>query len=539
MRLLNRKTLRLEFFQNEPYPADLQEGNAHLRPGGYEKMMLTCAQAERDRIDYIWIDTFCIDKEKDGEAGVDFDNSEWFDRGWTLQELIAPNEVIFYDKQWQLIGKRSAMAQRLSRITKIDECVLTGLVDLGYMSIAKRMSWASERKTTRKEDIAYCLAGLFDVNMATLYGEGSEKAFRRLQEEIMKDSDDESLFAWTNERDDQPTLQGLLATSPKDFHNSSRYIPDSRYVSEYGDGSRVPYAITGRGLRITLGMQRLKDHIWVGALQCPVPPAYTNPLAIYLKLLDERGQQYARIKSDTLCKIPQHGPLKTIYVRQKPLIPGFDDIFLHHAFQLRKVDIQRQNSDTNDSIALDNAEYEIFHTEKNPLCGTIEPCPTSAQPGVPITTFEVPRAQPQLAGLIAFRRPDGSVAVLMLGSDPRVGPGVQVYTEEQSISLRLVFKRSSYIDPGSTSFLGKRMLQSKEEPLLLQPPGTVFKFKQDSFRVDIEAHRHDVGIRYYMVDVTIILLPILTVEDFVSIKGVGAQKLKLKNPVKGQKVLTT
>jgi hypothetical protein len=582
MRLLNRKTLHLEFFQDEPYPAyailshrwcdtemtikDLQEGNAHLRPGGYEKMMLTCAQAERDNIDYIWIDTFCIDKEssaelsesinsmfawytkasicyafmpdvairQDEEAGLEFDNSEWFERGWTLQELIAPREVIFYDKQWQLIGKRSAMAQRLSRITKIDEGVLTGLVELGYVSIAKRMSWAAHRKTTRKEDIAYCLAGLFDVNMATLYGEGSEKAFRRLQEEIMKDSDDESLFAWTNEREDQPILQGLLATSPKDFRNSSRYIPDSRYVSEYGEGARVPCTITGRGLRITLGMQRLNDDIWVGALQCPVPPAYTNTLAIYLKLLDERGQQYARIKSDTLCKIPQHGPLKTIYVRQKPLIPGFDDIYLHHAFQVRKVDIQRQASDANDSIALDDAGYEIFHTEKNPLCGTVDPCPTSVQPGVPITTFEIPRAQAQLAGLLAFRRPDGSVAVLMLGSDPGVGPGVQVYTEEQSISLRLIFKRSSYIDPGSISFLGDRMLQSKEEPLHLQPPGTLFEFKQDSFCVDIEARRH-AGIRYYMVDVTIILPPILTVEDFVPIKGVGGNRIKLKNPFKMHK----
>ena len=284
-------------------------------------------------------------------------------------------------------------------------------------------------------------------------------------------------------------------------------------------------------------MQRLKDDIWIGALQCPVPPAYTNTLAIYLKLLDERGQQYARIKSDTLCKIPQHGPLQTIYVRQKPLIPGFDDIYLHHAFQLRKVDIQRQESDANDSIALSDAGYEIFHTETNPLCGTIEPCPTSAQPGVPITTFEIPRAQAQLAGLLAFRRPDGSVAVLMLGSDPGVGPGVQVYAEEQSISLRLAFKRSSYVDPGSTSFLGKRMHQSKEEPLLLRPPGTVFEFKQDTFRVDIETRRH-AGIRYYMVDVTITLPPILTVEDFVPIKGVGAHRIKLKNPFKGQKVPT-
>jgi hypothetical protein len=582
MRLLNRKTIQLEFFQDEPYPAyailshrwcdtemtirDLQEGKAHLRPGGYEKMLLTCAQAERDHIDYIWIDTFCIDKEssaelsesinsmfawykkasicyafmpdvtigEDNKPGADLDNSEWFERGWTLQELIAPNEVIFYDKKWRLIGKRSTMATRLSRITKIDEGVLTGLVELSYVSIAKRMSWASDRKTTRKEDIAYCLAGVFDVNMATLYGEGSEKAFRRLQEEIMKDSDDESLFAWTNEREDQPALQGLLATSPKDFRNSSRYIPDSRLVSEFDAGVRVPYTITGRGLRITLGMQRLKDDIWVGALQCPVPPEYTDTLAIYLKLLDERGQQYARIKSDTLCKIPQHGPLKIIYVRQKPLIPGFDDVYLHHAFQLRRVDIKRQGSGANDSIPLEDAGYKIFHTEQNPLCGIIDPIPTSAQPGVPITTFEIPRAQARLAGLVAFRRPDGSVAVLLLGSDPGVGPGTQVYTDEQSSRIRSVFKRSPLMNIGNASPSEERTVQGSEGLLHLQPSGTLFEFKQDSFRVNIQARRH-AGIRYYMVDVTIFLPPVLTVEDFVPVKGVNAHKIKLKNPFKLQK----
>lgn len=214
MRLLNRKTLRLEWFQDEPYPEyailshrwcntevtlkDVYEGKAYLKEGGYKKMLLTCVQAEIDGIDYIWIDTFCIDKtssselsesintmfvwykkanacyafladvtiEQDHRLGDDFDRSEWFERGWTLQELIAPQEVVFYDKDWTELGTRSSLAGRLSRITKIDKGVLTGLVELRYVSVAKRMSWASSRKTTRKEDIAYCLAGLFDVNMA-------------------------------------------------------------------------------------------------------------------------------------------------------------------------------------------------------------------------------------------------------------------------------------------------------------------------------------------------------------------------------------
>lgn len=579
MRLLNRKTLQLELFQDEPYPSyailshrwcdtemtirDLQDGKAHLCPGGYEKMLLTCAQAARDQIDYVWIDTFCIDKESSAElsesinsmfawykkakicyafmpdvsTGGDFeladgfDQSEWFERGWTLQELIAPTEVVFYDKQWQLIGKRSTMARNLSRITKIDEGVLTGLVELNYVSIAKRMSWASDRKTTRREDIAYCLAGLFDVNMTTLYGEGSEKAFRRLQEEIMKDSDDESLFAWTNEREDQPALQGLFATSPEDFRNSSRYIPDSRYTSDYSTGVRAPYTITNKGLCITLGIQRLKDDIWVGALQCPVPPAYTETLAVYLKLLDERGQQYARIKSNTLCKIPQHGPLKTIYVRQKPLIPGFDDVYLHHAFQLRSVDIKRQDSEADDTISLNDAGYEIFHTEGNPLCSTIAPVPMSAQPGVPMTTFEIPRAQARLARMLKLRRPDGSVVVLLLGSDPGVGPGVHVCMDAELNSSQFVSKEQFAASPTLTKLPSERSPQEQEEVYPLQPPRTLFEFKQDCFHVGVQARRH-AGIRYYMVDVTITLPPILTAEDFIPVKGVNAHRVKLRNPFK-------
>jgi hypothetical protein len=56
------------------------------------------------------------------------------------------------------------------------------------------MSWASKRETTRVEDTAYCLMGLFGVNMLPLYGEG-RKAFMRLQLEILRMSDDESIFA--------------------------------------------------------------------------------------------------------------------------------------------------------------------------------------------------------------------------------------------------------------------------------------------------------------------------------------------------------
>ena len=116
----------------------------------------------------------------------------WFSRGWTLQELIAPRDLWFYDKDWTSLGSRSLLSKRIEVAVK---ALLIELPDFRSCSIAKRMSWASRRQTTREEDIAYCLLGLFDINMPLVYGEGP-KAFTRLQLGIMKHSNDESIFAW-------------------------------------------------------------------------------------------------------------------------------------------------------------------------------------------------------------------------------------------------------------------------------------------------------------------------------------------------------
>lgn len=120
--------------------------------------------------------------------------SRWFTRGWTLQELIAPRVLLFFDKHWKFIKTKDSIATLLAEITGIDTKVLrTG--DTKGISVAAKMSWAAKRTTTRPEDLAYSLMGIFDVNMPTIYGEG-DKAFIRLQEEIMKKSNDQSLFAW-------------------------------------------------------------------------------------------------------------------------------------------------------------------------------------------------------------------------------------------------------------------------------------------------------------------------------------------------------
>ncbi|KAI0469471.1 hypothetical protein F4859DRAFT_486756 [Xylaria cf. heliscus] len=174
-------------------------------------------------------------------------NSRWITRGWTLQELIAPPHVVFYSKDWQVCGTRSKFSAILAEITLIDEPYLTGR-PLDDASVAQRMSWAAKRTTSRVEDQAYCLLGIFNVNMSLIYGEKS-KAFRRLQEAISHEyPEDHSLYAWGKivsqfsyavrdnnhiwgsepiEYDPSLTEQrlfGLFAGSPADFINSGQIV---------------------------------------------------------------------------------------------------------------------------------------------------------------------------------------------------------------------------------------------------------------------------------------------------------------------------
>lgn len=121
--------------------------------------------------------------------------SRWFTRGWTLQELLASADLYFFSNEWGQLGTIDMLATIISQITRIDTAYLLRKKALDCASIAKRMSWASKRTTTRVEDAAYCLLGIFKLSMPLLYGEG-EMAFIRMQEEIMKHSDDQSLIAW-------------------------------------------------------------------------------------------------------------------------------------------------------------------------------------------------------------------------------------------------------------------------------------------------------------------------------------------------------
>lgn len=222
---------------------------------GYMKIEMTCRQAARDGLQYAWVETCCIDKSSSAELseainsmfnwykrsthcyvylrdlstipGPEFDKMEiahcvWFGRGWTLQELIAPSKVKFYNQDWRFCFTKLNACAQLSTITGVDIGVLTHEQPLSTLSIAQKMSWAASRKTTRVEDMAYCLLGIFDINMPLLYGE-EEKSFLRLQEEIIKSCPDPSIFGWALAsagaamRNTSDLLSGVLAPSPKAF----------------------------------------------------------------------------------------------------------------------------------------------------------------------------------------------------------------------------------------------------------------------------------------------------------------------------------
>lgn len=157
--------------------------------------------------------------------------SRWFTRGWTLQELLAPRRLYFYDYTGFQFGSKQMLAQRLSVVTGIGVEYLLGQVDISKASVSCRMSWASRRETARKEDIAYCLLGIFNINMPLLYGERMG-AFQRLQENIIGKNADQTIFAWkATEQDDSFSTSSFLAVSPADFSDGACFVPIRLLVS--------------------------------------------------------------------------------------------------------------------------------------------------------------------------------------------------------------------------------------------------------------------------------------------------------------------
>lgn len=224
------------------------------------------------------------------------------------EELIAPLFVEFYDENWNEIGTKQSLCDQIADITSIDPLVLRG-TDPTKRTIAERMSWAASRETTRVEDIAYSLMGLFNVFMPMLYGEGS-RAFIRLQEEIIKQTEDYTIFAWSSDRSSVP-YRGMLAQSPSEFrgsgpHQVCRRLPD---FCNHPDGY-LPPALSSRGLVLTLPLAPYAAIHgaylgWIACVtSCPSDEEKeTNVLCICLQEVQASPQTFARIDSSKLEKV--------------------------------------------------------------------------------------------------------------------------------------------------------------------------------------------------------------------------------------------
>jgi len=324
MRLLNVKTMQLEEYVGDQFPKyailshcwgigevtfqDINGPNWRNMPG-YAKIDYASRQSESDGIDYVWVDTCCIDKSSSAELSesinsmyrwyqksavcyayledvtsifsevnlenLEFRCSRWFTRGWTLQELIAPATVLFFGKDWIYLGNKSNLSSLISSITRIHEVVVRDPYAVSRVSVAKRMSWAASRETTRIEDVAYSLLGIFDVNMPLLYGEG-EKAFIRLQEEILKESDDQSLFAWNPPGRYDVYNLGILATHPKCFIGSGSIIPIPSTMESQS------YSMTNKGLHIKIPISNWLENYCIARLGCQFENDFSGYLGIEL-----------------------------------------------------------------------------------------------------------------------------------------------------------------------------------------------------------------------------------------------------------------
>lgn len=313
---------------------DMRNGSAQNKLH-FQKIQFACSQACRHGYEYAWVDTCCIDKSSSSElseainsmfewyrkskvcyaylegiSAKDVDDSRvpddyhmlpggerafrkskfaqhrWFQRGWTLQELIAPSKIELYGKDWEYLGSSLDLLSEIVSITGIDDKVLgfdttLKMEFLRRTTVAQRMSWGASRSTTRLEDEAYCLLGLFDVNMPLLYGEGAT-AFIRLQEEIIKVSTDHSIFAWQSTTNaDSGGL--LLAPSVSCFGNCGTVRPLRQQIEQE---PYSPYSMANAGLSIRLPVVTITSAITedtIAILSCRYSDNPLGPIGLCLQ----------------------------------------------------------------------------------------------------------------------------------------------------------------------------------------------------------------------------------------------------------------
>ncbi|KAG2137037.1 hypothetical protein DEU56DRAFT_353916 [Suillus clintonianus] len=250
---------------------------------GYEKLKNFCAKAREYNVEFAWSDTCCIDKSSSTELDEsirsmfrwyknsaiciihlaqsktikDMEWDEWMERGWTLQELLAPGVIKFFNKDWMPMtgdeddksGEETEVMETLHRATGIPHDDLRTFQP-GPVRVDERMAWAAMRQTTRVEDVAYSLMGIFDVSLQIAYGEGGDRAFYRLIEALMH-AGSPSVLNWAGEAAKHHSSACAIPRSPRSFMGSKG--------SWFCDG-RLEMTMTSLGLRVPLVILPLNFH---------------------------------------------------------------------------------------------------------------------------------------------------------------------------------------------------------------------------------------------------------------------------------------
>lgn len=431
-----------------------------MKSGDYRKDKIGCfklekarEQARQDGYQYVWIDTCCIDKRSSAELqeainsmyhwygraavcyaylnDVDsdventFDESRWFTRGWTLQELLAPEFLQFLDKRWIHLGTKKEMSRRISIMTGIPDEVLQGSKSPHVCSVAQRMFWASKRETSRIEDIAYSLLGIFDVNLPLIYGERG-KAFRRLQEEIIKSTADQSIFAWDGPKvqteDDVVTMPGFLASSPRDFNHPDcviKFLASLRGSSPPDDihdcfscthGSRrtVPFSLTNTGVNLTVSIRIWNRDTYLATLNHMLVPGKDATFTVGIFLAKTGPDTFERVQVGSMRLYHEFVQDTPKDIRAITIVNDQQDLSQWACGFRLSGDLFRQDVTGDKAFVFDvheweHAEHEFWDSDRSVV---------RIEPGHNIT----PR--------LFFSQPDGVKTLVSLGYDKDFNPTV-------------------------------------------------------------------------------------------------------------------
>ncbi|CAI6332977.1 unnamed protein product [Periconia digitata] len=288
---------------------DLMAGTGTSKTG-YNKIRLCAQQARRENLHYCWVDTCCINKSnpaelqkainsmfrwykkaekcyvylqdvtmrkrKSGDRDAEytwestFRQSRWFQRGWTLQELLAPSSIIFFSQEWKEIGDKLSLVHQIHEATGIPNTALQG-APLYQFTDNERFLWIQHRETTVKEDKVYALLGIFDIQMPLCIGEGYASAFKRLQEEISKLNACLQDLRSTDPHNDkiriEDTKGGLLVESYRwiletPIFQQWKDISQSRLLCINGDpGKGKTMLLCGIINELNASMERISSHV--------------------------------------------------------------------------------------------------------------------------------------------------------------------------------------------------------------------------------------------------------------------------------------